>query len=76
MTKKIAAKIASRRRVSSLVGSRQTLASLIREVSQPETPDTCLHFGIAWRTKSPAADGRLHATCACGSHVSRSAFAN
>jgi hypothetical protein len=50
-------------------------ASLIREVSQRETPDVCLHFGIDWRALKPSRqDGRLHATCACGAHVTRSPF--
>jgi hypothetical protein len=70
------ARTSSRRRVSSLVGNRITLAQLIREVQTPETPDVCLHFGINWRALEPAMhDGRLHATCSCGAHVTRSAFA-
>ncbi len=70
--------ILSRRRVASLVVARQTLASLVREVSQSDggAPDTCFHFGINWRALAPKRDGRLHATCSCGAHVTRSAFTN
>jgi hypothetical protein len=77
MTRKQIARTAARRRVSSLVGNRQTLASLVRELQAPETADVCLHFSINWRALTPdPTDGRLHATCACGAHVTRSAFVN
>lgn len=36
---------------------------------------SCLHAHVAWRSLTPAADGRLHAICPeCHSEVSRSAF--
>jgi hypothetical protein len=50
------------------------MASALREARQPETPDVCLHFVVNWRALAPESDGRLHATCSCGAHVSRSAF--
>jgi hypothetical protein len=49
-------------------------AQLVREARQPDAPDVCLHFGVNWRALAPESDGRLHATCGCGAHVSRSAF--
>lgn len=62
-------------RVSALVQSRQTVASLVRELNTKDTPDVCLHFNVInWRTIKPSRDGRLHAVCACGTAVSRSAF--
>jgi hypothetical protein len=70
--------IRTTRRVKSITRSRITLAALIgsalADCRTPEAKDVCLHFGIAWRALTPAADGRLHATCACGTTVTRSAF--
>ena len=44
----------ARRRVASLCGNRMTLAHLINECNQPQTPDVCLHFGINWHVTRSA----------------------
>jgi hypothetical protein len=57
---------------------QNTIADAIATVSERETPDTCLHFGIAWRSLVPSkTDGRLHGVCPeCQSKITRSAFVN
>jgi len=54
----------------------RTLDAALKDAAEPQTPDVCLHFNVIdWRKVRPSRDGRLHACCPCGTHVSRSAFA-
>jgi hypothetical protein len=53
----------------------RTIEAALKDAAEPQTPDVCLHFNVInWRTIRPSRDGRLHAVCTCGTHVSRSAF--